>query len=146
MGLPDVGGFAHLDVNGNILADEVWSVIPVQLAKINGLDMKTTGATNIFTVPQGMNLLVFDFIFDPVSVVSKTIDPIIGIGRSANYNELCNNVIIPMANGGMRKLTKEANIAAWQIFGGGDVVGINVTTGATATTCTCNVRLIGMLI
>ena len=117
------------------------------LSITNGIDLKATGQTALYTVPTGYNCIISD-IFAIVTTASGIVAaPIFRIGKSPNYNEWLALTTFTgfSAINQAASLNTSANLAVRQYFVSGDVVKIDVQTAATATSMVASLHMLGYL-
>jgi hypothetical protein len=125
--------------DGLIIANIVKKV-----AITGNVDLKSTGTTDIYTVPTGYRFITTDVYYEGIDMSGITNLGTSNIGSNAtSYNNIIStySYLIGFTNGEMRSLGPSD--AA--IISAGSVIKINVTVGATATTCTVKVHLLGYL-
>jgi hypothetical protein len=116
------------------------------LASETGIDLKSIAATNMFTVPTGKVLVVTQVnvritASDTPSVVAQ-----VSFGKSANYNEFAGTTTMTTVDqvGEYMPLIKTNSNTTY--FVAGDVMGLKVQVGATATTLTGACEMLGYLL
>lgn len=118
------------------------------LATVLGINLKNTGQTTLYTVPSGKTLIITDILLIPTTANTITIPPIIRIGKASNYNEWAPLVTLTGLNAANQlfSLATAATGLIRQTFAAGEVVKLDVQTGATATSLTITTYLFGFLI
>jgi hypothetical protein len=116
------------------------------LASATGIDFKTSSSTtSMYTVPAGKKLHITEVRVYPTSVDTVTGVPIISFGKSGVWSEYKSNVTITNVDQiGEDWVMSTANSKGY-VFDAGDVVGLKIEVGATATTYVGNCDLIGYL-
>lgn len=128
--------------------------IPYRYASVTGVDLKTTGQTTLFTVPNtpvttGKKFIVTDILVRVDTANTVTVAPIIRVGKSAGYTEYITTATLTGLDAvGEYKYLSEYMTGAdvHTQFDLGDVIKLDVTTGATATTLTADFYLFGIFI
>lgn len=122
--------------------------IPILLSTVSGIDLKTTGATNLYTVPTGKSVVITEIILRITAVNTFISGATISVGKSAAYNEwMAATAMGSLASiGQFRKLSHSAAGLIYQTFAAGEMAAINVTVAATATTLTATAEVYGFLI
>ena len=118
------------------------------LAAVSNVDLKSTGQTTLFTVPDSNYLFITDVIIAVTDASLITITPTIGVGKAANYTEWqgAAQLVGLDAIGEFVSLANSANLAIRQSFSSGEVVKLEVRTGATATTMRATIYLFGYIV
>lgn len=117
------------------------------LAKITGVDLKTTGQTTLYTVPTGKTLVLTNVIAIITTASVFATPAIIRIGKAAAYAEwlpLTTLTGLDTANK-IIQLATATTLAIEQTFAAGEVIKIDVQTGAAATTLTASFHVLGYL-
>lgn len=144
-------GYAHLGIDGIVPSAEITSsptgVVPV-LSTTSNIDLKTAAATNLYTVPAGKTLIVTEIVLRVTAASGFAAGCTLSIGKSAAYTEwLAATAMTGLsAIGNYRLLSNSAAGLVYNVFAAGDVIALNVTIGATATTLTATAELQGYLI
>jgi hypothetical protein len=122
------------------------------LSTVTGVDMKTTGLTTLYTVPTGKILIATDVIVRSTDSVSVSASESLSIGVSPNYNELINTSFSYGETGYYFSIQRGdpssfgGGSGGMRIFTADEVLKINVTVGATATTNIASFDLFGYLL
>lgn len=128
--------------------------IPYKYASVTGVDLKATGQTTLFAVPNTPPLAGYKFMVTNVLVRVNTADtvtgaPIIRIGKSAAYTEYLTTATLTGLDAVGEYQWLNVYLTATDIqtqFDLGDTIKLDVTTGATATTLTADFYLFGIFI
>lgn len=141
------GGYAHLDTNGQIHVDELGNTVAL-LGSASGIDLKSTGQTTLYTVPAGKTLLITNVILLITSANTVAVVPVVRIGKASAYNEWAALTTVTGLDtaGKFLSLNNATTLMMHQSFAAGEVVKLDVQTGATATTLTGTAYLYGTLI
>lgn len=117
------------------------------LNKVTGIDLKTTGQTTLFTVPSGLTLVITDVMMMITTVSVFATAAIIRIGKASAYNEWLPLTTLTGLNtvNQVVSLNSSAALAIRQTFAAGEVVKLDVQTGAGATTLTASAHVLGYL-
>lgn len=118
------------------------------LATVTGIDLKTVAATNLYTVPAGKTLVITEVVIRVTAADTFAVAATLAVGKTASFNEwiVATAMTGLAAVGQFRLLSNSAAGLIYQSFAAGEVVALNVTVGATATTLTGAVDLFGYLI
>lgn len=123
-------------------------VLATKLATVTGVNGKTTGATNLYTVPTGKTLILLSVVPRVTAADTVTVPPIIQIGKTPAFTEWLATGTLTGATA-VGKLFNLGNFVATTVastFAAGEIVAVNFTTGATATTLTVAFDVIGYLV
>lgn len=123
------------------------------LATTAAINMKTTAATTLYTVPAGYTLYLDRLDFAP-AIDTLTDGPIFQIGSNdpdySNYNTWAEVITDDWATGDLVSLmaggTAGTSYVVKKKYAAGDVIKLKVTTGAVATTYTAITRVFGYLV
>lgn len=118
------------------------------LATVANVNGKTQAATNLFTVPAGRSAVITDIVVRATNADTVGVVPIMQIGLNPNYNEWLATVTLTglTATGKAVSLGQTLGATVANYFSAGQVVAVNITTGATATTLTLAFDVLGYLI
>lgn len=118
------------------------------LLEIPGADLTTTGQTTIATVPDGKILILLDVIAIIRTIDACSVSPTISVGTTAGtYADAVAPVTPSFFVGGVVDNYKSLNNGDMRkVFNAGDVIKLDVSVAATATTLTARILLVGMLI
>lgn len=153
---PNLGAATATSINGvDPAAGFIFSNAPVgaifSITK-TGVDLKTVAATDIFTVPAGKTFYLLDCQAVVASTSGATLGPTFGIIENGGSNALTTvsatstNTATWMLTVGKVLILPRAPAATVQNIVGctaGNKVQVNVSTGATTTTLTADVTVIG---
>ena len=108
-----------------------------------GVDLTSTGATGLLTVPVGEVAVVTRVEFSFQTVTTVTGDPRVGVGIAAGEDDIIKpQVLVGVAAGKVYAF----NVDGIKIKGNeGEVVKLGVDVAAVATALTCDVRVFGYL-
>lgn len=121
------------------------TVAPVILSTTTGIDAKTVATTNLYTVPAGKSAIITSAVIHVTVADTITVVPTLGIGIAAGEDD----IIAPVALTGLDATTKFWRFSVEGITKVGaatEVIKLGIDVGATATTMTIAVDLIGYLI
>ena len=137
---------ADLAVTTAKLADD--AVADKALATVGGVDLKTVGQTTLYTVPSGKTLVIVEVIARLTAASGVTVAPVIRIGKAAAYNEWLGLTTLTGLDVAEEfiKLAESASALVYKTFAAGEVVKVDVQTGATATTMTATFYVFGYLV
>lgn len=116
-----------------------------RLSMIQGIDLKATGPTTLFTVPSGKKCLVEDVVLEVTAAATVTVVAVIRIGKASAYTEwLAATTLTGLDTvGEVMSLARTANLLVHQTFNSGDTIKLDVTVGATATSLTVSAHVFG---
>ncbi len=126
-------------------ADGIYLSAPVILSTITGIDAKVIGTTNLYTVPTGKSIVITNAIIRVTVADTITVVPTLGIGIAAGESD----IVAPVALTGLDATTEYWRFSVEgiaKVAGSGEVIKLGIDTGATATTMTIAVELIGYLL
>lgn len=110
------------------------------LGQVDSVDGKATGATNILTAPA--ELVVVAAIIRPSTATAITAPPVIGIGVAAGEDDIFfARTLLGLTSIGTVYVFNATGIVAKVASGG--IIKIGIDTGATGTTLTLSVDLLG---
>lgn len=118
---------------------------PHVLSTTTGIDGKTIATTNLYTVPTGKTLIVTEAIVRVTTATAITVPPTLGIGIAAGESD----IYAPVSLTGLNATTKIYRFSASGTYASGSagqVIKAGIKVGATATTMTISIDLIGYLL
>jgi hypothetical protein len=121
------------------------------LATVTNVNLKTTGLTTLYTVPAGKTLYIMDVLAEITAHNTVTVDGSFTIGgNDPDYNDWDGGdsfgFNVPVVTGQAFYFSKAQNIATYRaVYPATTVIKFNVATGATATTYTASIHLLGFL-
>lgn len=120
-------------------------VTPSILSITTGINLKTTGATTLYTVPAGRKALVMRTFVVCTAATLYTVGATVDVGsNSASWNDISSaNILTATTADTFDELIDTTPVTLAPASG---TIKINITSGATATTATGTVVLIGILI
>lgn len=118
-----------------------------RLATVDSINLKTAGQTPLYTVPAGKSLVVTSLILRTTNVSGFLTPATVRVGITPNFD----GFIAATALTNVDTVGEAVNLASvstliYKVFVAGDVVNLDVTIGATGTTVTGSVDLIGYLL
>jgi hypothetical protein len=118
-----------------------------RLGGATSVDLKTTGATTLYTVPAGKTLIITNLVSRITSSNTFATPATIRVGKSPSYTEYLSATALTGLNaaGMYFDLASATALSLHNTFAAGEVVSIDVTLGAGATTLTADFDLIGYL-
>lgn len=137
-------GNAHLDANtGTIPSVELLA--PNILNEVTGIDLKTTGPTTLYTVPEGKVVYLTDVILVITAADTFATPVTLRVGQDPAFTEwLAASALVGLdAVGDFISLGKIAAGLIHKVFTEGDIE-LDITVGAGATTLTATAYPIGM--
>lgn len=119
-----------------------------RLASVSGVDLKTVASTNLYTVPTGKSLVVTEVIIRITVSSGFAVAATVSVGKTAAFTEwlVATAMTGLSALGSFRKLSDSVAALVHGMFTAGEVLALNVTVGATATTLTATVDVYGYLV
>lgn len=126
--------------------DGSYTGIIQKLSGVTGVDLKTTGPTTLYTVPAGKTLVITGLIVRVASVNTFATPPTARVGKAAAYTEY----MPATALAGLNTVGMYVDLAIFgsqfhNKFNATDVVAVDITIGAGATTLTADFDVIGYL-
>lgn len=118
------------------------------LATVGSIDLKTTGQTVLYTVPAGKTLIVTDILIKLVAVDTLTVPATVRAGTSGrSYSDWVGATALTnqLASGDIISLRSASLLPVQKSFAATEVVQLDVTVGATATTCIAVAFVTGIL-
>ena len=115
------------------------------LSTTTGIDAKTTGTTNLFTVPTGRSCVVTRAVVRVTVADTVTVVPAMGIGIAAGEDDIFTSTTLT----GVTVTTDLFHFSATaktKVGAATEVIKLGIDTGATATTMTIAVDLYGYLV
>ena len=114
----------------------------VVLSETTGVDLTTTGTTDLCTIPSGQTPIILGTIFEVSNISSPTSDPAISVGIAAGETDIFPTSTLVAFD------TLNKTYTFWtdakSVHGvATDVIRMNVQTAAVATTLEADVKLIG---
>ncbi len=142
------GGYAHLGADGQVVTNELNTQTYGLLGKVTNVDLKATGQTTLYTVPAGKNAIITEIVVVLSNGNTITVPPIARIGLASAYTEWMPATTFTglAATNQSFNLSSSAALLVHTLFTTGQVVKVDVTTGATATTMTASFYVFGFLI
>lgn len=121
--------------------------VSLLLSTVSGVDLKVTGPTSLYTVPTGKTLYVTEIIVDITAASGFAVAATARIGKSAAYTEWLAATALTGLNGVGKflQLSKTALGLVHQTFTANEVLAVDLTVGATATTLTGRFYVFGFL-
>jgi len=147
----DVTITGDLTVNGSPVSGGTSVQI---LSTVTAVDLKTTGQTTLYTVPTGKVCVVSAINFRITAADNATVNPTVNIGITPTFDQWIANIFDSML-GSTSAVGEMQCIDATSIIGGGspvpvftagEVIKADITVGATATTYTASIDVIGYLL
>ena len=133
--------------NLEILPEGSHNVI-LKLATVGSIDLKTQASTNLFTVPTGKTLFVTDIIIRITTADTFSTPVSMEVGKTAGFDEWMAATELTGLDTAEEfiSLASLANGSIRQTFAAAEVLALNITTGAGATTLTGEATVFGFLI
>lgn len=118
-----------------------WSPTGFALTNVNG---KTTGAVTIDTVDGSNRFYPTSVLFEVMAATLITVPPTVSVGsNSPSFNDIVAATSLTGLTALNKTVVMNLTAAAFTSVAAGGTLGINVTVGATATTCTLKVMVVG---
>lgn len=121
------------------------SVSPTILSITTGIDLKSVATTNLYTVPTGRRAVVTEVVFRTTVATSFTVTCTAGVGVAANEEDIMASTVLTGLNV-LNQLYRFSCEGAYVSVAAAGVIKLGVDVGATATTATGEVTLIGFLL
>lgn len=115
------------------------------LSTTTGINAKTVATTNLYTVPAGKTAIITEAIIRVTAANTITVVPTLGIGIAAGEDDIYLPQIITGTNA-TNKIYRFSASGSYRNGSAGDVIKLGIDVGATATTMTISIDLIGYLI
>lgn len=115
------------------------------LSTINNINAKTTGTTDLYTVPINKIAIITGAIIRITSANTITNAPTLGIGRNITQDDMFASITLT----GLNIITNVyifTGIGVLATAAAGEIIKLGIDTGATATTMIISVDLIGYIL
>ncbi len=119
--------------------------VPAILSQTTAIDAKTTGTTTLYTVPTGIKAYITEIVFRCTAASAFTVEPTLGVGVAAGEADIMPSTALTGFTA-LNKLYRFSAEGTYVSCAAADVIKLGIDTGATATTATIEVFLIGFLI
>src|ERR1035437_5777659 len=118
---------------------------PSILSTVGGINLKTVATTNLYTVPTGKVAMITEVIIRITAATSFTVTSTLGVGVAAGEADIMASTALVGLTvlGGVYRFSCEGTYVS---VAAASVIKLGVDTGATATTATGEVTLIGFLL
>ncbi len=118
------------------------------LKETTGIDLKTIATHTIYSVPTGKKLILQDVIVLISADDTASVAATVRVGITAAFTEFVGNTTLTglLSAGQYLSLAESAGTSTRKVMSNGDAVSLDITTGATATTLTATVYVIGYLV
>lgn len=114
------------------------------VARVTGIDAKTTGTTNIYTVPTGKTFVVTKIVVRVTAATSITVGATYGFGIAANEDDIVASAVVALtANNTYAVLLPKTGAVIGQST---NVIKIGIDGAATGTSQTLAVDLFGYIL
>lgn len=122
--------------------------VSLKLARVTGIDLKSAASTNLYTVPAGKTLYVTDVIVEITAVNTFATAATVEVGKTAAFDEWISATALTGLDtvGEFVSLASSAALVVHKTFAATEIVALNVTVGAGATTLTGAATIFGYLI
>lgn len=130
-----------VDVDGNLILAGGVELI----SETGSVDGTSTGVTALYTVPSGIQIVVTQVVVRVTAASAVTVVPTLGVGIGAGEDDIVSPQTLTglSATGDVFTLDVEAKSV---IADPSDVINLGIDTGATATTLTLSIDLIGYVV
>lgn len=132
-----------LSINGSGIP--AWVNGLTVLSTTTGIDAKTTGTTNLYTVPSGKKAIIKAAIVVPTAASSITQGPVAGIGIAAGEDDVFASTQLTGMTTTSKMYTFDS-VGTQVIANATEIIKLGIDTAATGTSMTVSVYLIGFLI
>ncbi len=115
------------------------------LSITTGINAKTVGTTNLYTVPVGKTAIITGIDILVTAATAVTVPPTVGVGIASGEDD----IFFPTSLIGLNLVNEIYRGVPLGVFvkgNAGEIVKLGIDVGATATTMTITVNLIGYLI
>lgn len=118
------------------------------LTTVSGINLKTVAATNLYTIPSGTTAVITEIVLRITTSSGFAVGCTISVGKTASFNEwlVATAMTGLSAVGNFRMLSQSAAGLVYGTFAAAEVIALNVTVGATATTLTGTAEVFGYLV
>ena len=118
---------------------------PSILSTVAGIDLKAVATTNLYTVPTGKVAIITEVLIRITTATALTITSTLGVGVAAGEADIMASTALVGLTllGGVYRFSCEGTFVS---VAAASVIKLGVDTGATATTATGEVTLIGFLL
>lgn len=118
------------------------------LASVESINLKTVAQTTLYTVPSQKKVIIQDIILLITDDDTASVGATLRVGKSAAYDEFVDNKTMSglLNAGAYASLMEQVGSGTMKVMSNGDVIALDVTTGATATTLTATAYVIGYLV
>lgn len=130
-----------LNASNNFNSDRT----PHILSTTTGINAKTVANTNLYTVPAGKTAIITEAVVRVTAANTITVPPTLGIGIAAGEDDIFAATVLT----GLDTTTKVYKFNAANTYVAGaatNIIKLGIDVGATATTMTISIDLIGYLI
>jgi hypothetical protein len=159
-GLTGIGGLFTFDADAtsfplirgpqiqeaNVEVDRLQNITSHAVSSVVDINLTTTGLTTLYTVPSGNKFLILGVLLQAQTADTVTGDASASIGISPSTTDVFAEETLLGFNSATSTYQFWANLNKAVIANAGDVIRLDVTTGATATNLTATAYLIGLLI
>jgi hypothetical protein len=121
------------------------SIGPCILSTTTGIDAKIVATTNLYTVPVGKTAVITSAVIRVTVADTITVVPTVGIGIAAGETDIFASTALTGLDATTKVFRFDA-IGTYVAGAAGNVIKLGIDTGATATTMTISVDLIGYLL
>lgn len=143
-------GYVIADTTNNADAltsiDSNFTKVPGILGKVADVDLKTTGQTTLYTVPAASTgCVVTDVMLMISDSDTATIGPTVQVGVTPSFNEWLGSTALTTLTSlyKSKSLNSVATGREPMAFGPTDVIKLDITVGATATSLRATVVILG---
>ncbi len=138
-------------VLGYLIENEpTTSYAGVTLLSTVPVNLKNTGQTTLYTVPSNRSLIIIDVIPKVTLADTVVVGPTLTVGKSGALTDWLVSTAVSSAllstAGLSTSLANSALSLSHKFFSAGDIIQVDITTGATATSLTADFNVIGILI
>lgn len=121
------------------------TVTPSILSITTGIDAKTVAVTNLYTVPTGKRALVTEILFHVTAADTISVVPTLGVGIAAGEDDIMSSQALTGLDA-INEVFRFDPEGTYVTGAAAEVIDVGIDTGATATTMTIEVILIGFLL
>lgn len=123
----------------------IWSNGEVVLSTTTGINAKNIATTSLYTVPVGKTAIITGAIIRVIASSAITIVPTLGVGIAVGEDDIFSSTSLTGLDD-VTKVYKFTSAGTYAIGQSADIIKLGIDVGATATTMTIAVDLIGYLI
>ncbi len=118
---------------------------PCILSTTTGIDAKSVATTALYTVPAAKTAIITGAVVRVTVAAAITVVPTLGIGRNATQDDIFASTTLTGLDATTKVYVFDA-LGTFAVAAATEVVSLGIDTGATATTMTISIDLIGYIL